>query len=147
MAQMARRVLTTVDVFVISANKADSDCVKLDFELTLLYSDEGGQNTIANLAVPLTAYIQWLALVIYGDPKQLYPPVMSKVADEFILNAKLSPMEMLSRTGHPFIQLKEQYRMVPESSKFPNQRFHRGLLTDHAVTKRIPPKSRHMSGR
>jgi len=56
-AQMARRVLSTVDVLIICANNAGSDFAQLGFEPTLLHSDGGGQNTIANLVVLLTAYL------------------------------------------------------------------------------------------
>lgn len=134
-AQMARRVLLTVDVLVISANNAGSDFAQLGFEPTLLYNDEGGQNTVANLAVPLTAYQKWLALIIYGDPKELKPAVMSKGFNEFILNAQTSPLEMLQQKGHRFIRFKEQYRMDPEISRFPNMRFYDGLVRNHAITR------------
>ena len=72
--------------------------------------------------------------MMYGDPDQLKPPVMSGRANEFSGNAKLSPMALLIEKKHDFIQFLEQYRMDPEMSAFPSQRFYSNLLRNHACT-------------
>lgn len=133
--EMTRRALKKVDILLISANNAGSAFNELGFDPTIIFSEESSQSTLAQLAVPLTAFPNWQACFMYGDPKQLEPTVLSARYNEFYLNAKMSPMRLFIEIGHPHLQFKEQYRMAPEISQFPSKRYYAGDLIDSDFVK------------
>ena len=95
----------------------------------MIFCDEAGQVSIAELCVPLTTFTNWEGLVLVGDDLQLEPTVTSKAFNEFLSNARLSPLALLHRKGFPSILLDEQYRMAPALSAFLRRQFYdeRGL--------------------
>ncbi|CAL1164255.1 unnamed protein product [Cladocopium goreaui] len=89
--------------------------------------DEAAQAVEAETLIPLCLRPKQLVLV--GDPNQLSATVCHS---ESAKSAKFcrSMMERLMALGQDYIMLQEQYRMHPEISRFPSQRFYGGRLID-----------------
>lgn len=93
--------------------------------------DEAAQAVEAETLIPLCLRPKQLVLV--GDPNQLSATVCHS---ESAKSAKFcrSMMERLMALGQDYIMLQEQYRMHPEISRFPSQRFYGGRLIDVTTT-------------
>ena len=73
-----------------------------------------------------------------GDNKQLPPTVISKNHEETRFSRSL--FERLLHCDIEKIMLNEQYRMHPEISQFPSEKFYEGKLKNHfAVYDRKSP--------
>lgn len=114
------------DILFTTCSNAGGELLTTDnaFSPTMIFCDEAGQVSIAELCVPLTTFTNWQGLVLVGDDMQLEPTVTSKAFNEFLSNARLSPLALLRRKGFPIILLDEQYRMAPALSAFPRRQFY-----------------------
>ena len=87
--------------------------------------------SLASLCDPLTVFKDWEALYSFGDTKQLMPTILSGDFNEFIENARISPLALLDMKGFPIYTLDTQYRMSPAIADFPNRQFYNGILKNH----------------
>ena len=137
--EIAKRVMDKVSILIITANNAGNELTELGFKPTLLICQEGGQANIANFCVPLTSFTRWQACLIFGDTKQLQPPVFNTRFNEVSQNGKLSILELLDHKGFPSHKLEEQYCMDPDIALFPNLRFYQGKLKNGPNTRESDP--------
>ena len=123
---MVGRVLAQTDILFTTASNcggallADTD----DFEPTVIFCDEAGQISVPSLCVPLTMFKKWEGVFLFGDIQQLEPTALSGQFNEFIQNAKTSPLALLSMKGFPSYLLETQYRMTPACSLFARWQFY-----------------------
>jgi senataxin len=100
--------------------------LSVEFETVII--DEAAQCVEASALIPLKYGCAKCILV--GDPKQLPPTVLSKVAaSEYQYEQSLF---VRMQTNHPknVHLLDTQYRMHPEISRFPSETFYDGRLLD-----------------
>jgi senataxin len=99
--------------------------LSIEFETVII--DEAAQSIELSALIPLKYGCSKCILV--GDPKQLPPTVLSKVASRFQYEQSLF---VRMQTNHPkdVHLLDTQYRMHPEISRFPSQAFYDGRLQD-----------------
>ncbi len=83
------------------------------FKPTVIFCDEAGQVGLASLCVPLMTFHDWEGLFLFGDICQLEPMILSGAFNEFIRNARLSPLALLALKGFEQLLLDTQYRMSP----------------------------------
>ena len=124
--QMVIRVLKGVTILFTTASNCGGARLEESnaFEPTVIFCDEAGQITVASLCVPMTTFTKWEGLFLFGDIKQLEPTALSGQFNEFIANAKTSPLALLADNGFESILLDTQYRMAPACSKFPRAQFY-----------------------
>ena len=125
------RVMQETHCVFASCNNAGSDIMKLGFRPRFINIDETGQLTISALANVLTSFTGWLAVILFGDPKQTLPFFISGRANEFRLNAQTSVLALLEEKGYPVLRLVLQYRMAPAISQFVSRFFYDGLMKNH----------------
>ena len=89
--------------------------------------EEAAQATVPEVVVCLTHRCQ--NLVMIGDSKQMQPQVHSQQALDGGLNISLF-QRLSERGGFPTLLLNVQYRMHPALSRWPMQRFYRGMVGD-----------------
>ena len=130
-AAMVARVLRDTDILFTTCNNSGSDVVKDVFQPTVIAIDEAGQLTMAAFAVVVTSYMNWEAIILFGDPKQLLPYSSSGPANEFRKNAELSVLGLLEIKKARIIYLDLQYRMAPSIADWPGRFFYMGLLRNH----------------
>ncbi|KAN0000214.1 hypothetical protein ACTFIZ_000638 [Dictyostelium cf. discoideum] len=95
-----------------------------NFDLVIV--DEAAQAVELSTLIPLRHDVKKCILV--GDPQQLPPTTISKVATKF--QYEISLFQRLMNCGMAPTVLKTQYRMHPMISKFPSKIFYRGELED-----------------
>lgn len=88
--------------------------------------DEAAQCTEPQALIPLCLNPKLYILV--GDSQQLEPTIISQVCKDE--NYGRSLFERLESNRYTKFFLNIQYRMRPEISLFPNNRFYKGLLRD-----------------
>lgn len=100
-----------------------------------LVVDEAGQSVepevlIAVRAADCTGMLQRIVLV--GDPQQLPATLLSARAGELGFSRSMLQrlLEGASTTNSFAVMLREQHRMAPSISQWPNQRFYEGKLID-----------------
>ncbi|MEW5299031.1 MAG: hypothetical protein WDW36_002086 [Sanguina aurantia] len=103
-----------------------------------LVIDEAAQALEPAALIPLQLLRPGAKILLVGDPLQLPPTVLSRLAE----TAKLSQsmFERLQRAGCPATLLSQQYRMHPDISSFPAAYFYKRQLVDGAG---INAASRH----
>lgn len=79
----------------------------------------------------IRAYRTLPKLIVFGDPAQLQPTVLSLNMNEFYEHHIKSLMLRVQQTGLPQITLLEQRRMDPDISAFVNEESYSGSLRDH----------------
>jgi len=90
--------------------------------------DEAGQASELTTLIPLQHRIKHAVLI--GDPNQLPPTIISKVAQEFLYEQSL--FQRIQNCRPDLIKmLGVQYRMHPMISQFPRQYFYGNKLQDH----------------
>ena len=90
-----------------------------------LIIDEAAAATEPELYIPF--HLQPNRLLVVGDPKQLPATVTSRRATEFGLAKSLHERLMYDlKCAH--VMLNVQYRMRPEISAFPNERFYENMV-------------------
>ena len=127
------RVLAETSVLFTTCSNAGGKLLEdgKSFKPSVIFCDEAGQVSLASLCVPLTTFTDWEGLFLFGDISQLEPIVLSGSVNEFIQNARLSPLALLRMKEFHEYLLDTQYRMCPAISAFPNQQFYHGQLKDH----------------
>ncbi|KAL9071318.1 MAG: hypothetical protein Q9161_004334 [Pseudevernia consocians] len=130
---MVTRVLADTSILFTTCSNAGGKLLEdgLSFKPTVIFCDEAGQVGLASLCVPLTTFHDWEGLYLFGDANQLQPMVLSAMVNEFVHNAKMSPLALLRLKGFPRLLLDTQYRMSPAISSFPNHQFYDGNLKNH----------------
>jgi len=91
-----------------------------------VFLDESTQATEPSSVIPLQFGCS--RLVMFGDPCQLPPTVLSPAASAKGLSRSL--FERLMQNGNVPLFLSKQYRMHPEILRFPSQHFYGGKLQD-----------------
>ena len=100
--------------------------LNIEFETVII--DEAAQCVEASALIPLKYGCAKCILV--GDPKQLPPTVLSKVAaSEYQYEQSLFVRMQTNHPGNVHL-LDTQYRMHPEISRFPSETFYDGQLLD-----------------
>ena len=135
---MVERVLAETVILFTTASNCGGALLEesRSFVPTVLFCDETGQISIASLCVPLTTFEKWEGIFLFGDIQQLEPTAISGRYNEFILNAKMSPLSLLAIKDFETEMLDEQYRMSPACSSFPREQFYdgKGLKDSAEVT-------------
>lgn len=135
---MVERVLAETHILFTTASNCGGTLLEgsRSFVPTLIFCDESGQISVPSFCVPLTTFDQWEGLFLFGDVQQLEPTVLSGQFNEFIANARMSPLALLAMKGFPSYLLDEQYRMCPACSLFPRWQFYDNQgLKDSAAMK------------
>ncbi|KAL1955583.1 hypothetical protein VTO42DRAFT_8386 [Malbranchea cinnamomea] len=99
--------------------------LSIEFETVII--DEAAQSIELSALIPLKYGCSKCILV--GDPKQLPPTVLSKVASRFQYEQSLF-VRMQTNYPNDVHLLDTQYRMHPDISRFPSQAFYDGRLQD-----------------
>ncbi|ODM14373.1 hypothetical protein SI65_10208 [Aspergillus cristatus] len=99
--------------------------LSIEFETVVI--DEAAQSIELSALIPLKYGCSKCILV--GDPKQLPPTVLSKVASRFQYEQSLF-VRMQANHPQDVHLLDTQYRMHPEISAFPSSAFYDGKLQD-----------------
>ena len=128
---LAVRVIQDTDIMFTTCNNAGSELVPMGFRPSTIFVDEAGQLTMPAFANVLTSFERWLAVNIFGDPKQLPPHAKSMKCNEFAPNYTMSVLELLETKGYPIRRLNIQYRMAPAISQWTAKFFYKGLLNNH----------------
>jgi len=90
--------------------------------------DEAGQASELTTLIPLQHRIKHAVLI--GDPNQLPPTIISKVAQDYLYEQSL--FKRIQNCRPDLIKmLNVQYRMHPMISQFPRQYFYENKLQDH----------------
>ncbi|KAL4924739.1 putative tRNA-splicing endonuclease [Aspergillus undulatus] len=114
----------------------------LNIEFETVVIDEAAQSIELSALIPLKYGCSKCILV--GDPKQLPPTVLSKVASKYQYEQSLF---VRMQANHPddVHLLDTQYRMHPEISKFPSTAFYDGRLQDGPNMARLRTRPWHQS--
>jgi len=114
--------------------------LSVEFETVII--DEAAQSIELSALIPLKYGCSKCILV--GDPKQLPPTVLSRVAASFGYEQSLF---VRMQQNHPdrIHLLDTQYRMHPEISLFPSKQFYEGKLVDGAGLAKLRQKPWHSS--
>ncbi|KAL2830194.1 SEN1 N terminal-domain-containing protein [Aspergillus cavernicola] len=114
--------------------------LSIEFETVVI--DEAAQSIELSALIPLKYGCSKCILV--GDPKQLPPTVLSKVASKYQYEQSLF---VRMQTNHPrdVHLLDVQYRMHPEISMFPRTAFYDGRLQDGPGMAQLRQRPWHQS--
>ncbi|ORX41915.1 P-loop containing nucleoside triphosphate hydrolase protein, partial [Piromyces finnis] len=92
--------------------------------------DEAGQASELTTLIPLQHRIKHAILI--GDPNQLPPTIISKVAQDYLYEQSL--FKRIQNCRPDIVKmLNVQYRMHPMISQFPRQYFYENKLQDHEL--------------
>ncbi|PTU18943.1 hypothetical protein P175DRAFT_0442009 [Aspergillus ochraceoroseus IBT 24754] len=114
--------------------------LSIEFETVVI--DEAAQSIELSALIPLKYGCSKCILV--GDPKQLPPTVLSKVASKFQYEQSLF-VRMQANHPRDVHLLDTQYRMHPEISVFPSTAFYDGKLQDGPNMARLRARPWHQS--
>ncbi|KAL4890709.1 SEN1 N terminal-domain-containing protein [Aspergillus ambiguus] len=114
--------------------------LSIEFETVII--DEAAQSIELSALIPLKYGCSKCILV--GDPKQLPPTVLSKVASRFQYEQSLF-VRMQANHPRDVHLLDIQYRMHPEISAFPSSTFYDGKLQDGPDMTRLRTRPWHQS--
>ena len=114
--------------------------LSIEFETVVI--DEAAQSIELSALIPLKYGCSKCILV--GDPKQLPPTVLSKVASRFQYEQSLF-VRMQANHPQDVHLLDTQYRMHPEISAFPSMAFYDGKLRDGPDMAPLRARSWHNS--
>ncbi|ORY73165.1 P-loop containing nucleoside triphosphate hydrolase protein [Neocallimastix californiae] len=90
--------------------------------------DEAGQASELTTLIPMQHHIKHAVLI--GDPNQLPPTIISKVAQNYLYEQSL--FKRIQNCRPELVKmLNVQYRMHPMVSQFPRQYFYENKLLDH----------------
>ena len=126
--QIIAAILDEADVICCTLSGSGHDQLvkmKVNFETVII--DEAAQSIEVAALIPLKYGCHRCILV--GDPNQLPPTVLSQAAAKFLYEESLF---VRMQRNHPksVYLLSIQYRMNPEISRFPSQKFYEGKLID-----------------
>ncbi|KAJ5339301.1 hypothetical protein N7452_006029 [Penicillium brevicompactum] len=114
--------------------------INVEFETVII--DEAAQCIELSALIPLKYGCSKCVLV--GDPKQLPPTVLSKMASQFQYEQSLF-VRMQKNHPRDVHLLDIQYRMHPEISNFPSQTFYDGKLEDGPDMAKLRRRPWHQS--
>ncbi|KAF9886264.1 DEAD-box type RNA helicase [Aspergillus nanangensis] len=114
--------------------------LSIEFETVVI--DEAAQSIELSALIPLKYGCSKCILV--GDPKQLPPTVLSKVASKFQYEQSLF-VRMQANHPRDVHLLDTQYRMHPQISAFPSTAFYDGKLQDGPDMARLRTRPWHQS--
>ncbi|RAH79762.1 tRNA-splicing endonuclease [Aspergillus japonicus CBS 114.51] len=114
--------------------------LSIEFETVVI--DEAAQSIELSALIPLKYGCSKCILV--GDPKQLPPTVLSKVASKFQYEQSLF-VRMQANNPRDVHLLDIQYRMHPEISAYPSSAFYDGKLQDGPNMARLRARPWHQS--
>ncbi|OAX84141.1 hypothetical protein ACJ72_01486 [Emergomyces africanus] len=114
--------------------------LSIEFETVVI--DEAAQSIELSALIPLKYGCSKCILV--GDPKQLPPTVLSKVASRFQYEQSLF-VRMQANHPNDVHLLDTQYRMHPEISRFPSAAFYDGRLQDGPGMEKLRARPWHGS--
>ncbi|KAL4870480.1 hypothetical protein BDV12DRAFT_58703 [Aspergillus spectabilis] len=114
--------------------------LSIEFETVVI--DEAAQSIELSALIPLKYGCSKCILV--GDPKQLPPTVLSKVASKYQYEQSLF-VRMQSNHPRDVHLLDIQYRMHPEISMFPRTAFYEGKLQDGPNMGKLRTRPWHQS--
>lgn len=112
----------------------------VEFETVII--DEAAQSIELSALIPLK--YNCTKCILVGDPKQLPPTVLSKVAASFGYEQSLF-VRMQQNYPDRIHLLDTQYRMHPEISSFPSRQFYDGKLVDGSGLENLRRKPWHSS--
>jgi len=108
--------------------------------------DEAGQASELTTLIPMQHHIKHAVLI--GDPNQLPPTIISKVAQNYLYEQSL--FKRIQNCRPDLVKMLDvQYRMHPMISQFPRQYFYENRLKDHEsmLAKRTRPWHQDPAGR
>ncbi|KAL4947524.1 SEN1 N terminal-domain-containing protein [Aspergillus filifer] len=114
--------------------------LSIEFETVVI--DEAAQSIELSALIPLKYGCSKCILV--GDPKQLPPTVLSKVASKYQYEQSLF-VRMQANHPNDVHLLDTQYRMHPEISMYPSAAFYDGRLQDGPNMARLRTRPWHQS--
>ena len=115
------------------------------FKADVVIIEEAGQGLVGDIAIPLAVNRETLQVVqLTGDHKQLRPVVVTERQNEACnairesIFAQYFDHDLFQVFGYR--QLKEQFRMHPDISDWPNKTFYGGKLRNNLVTGNREPE-------
>ncbi|KAJ5889349.1 Zinc finger CCHC-type [Penicillium tannophilum] len=114
--------------------------MSVEFETVII--DEAAQCIELSALIPLKYGCQKCVLV--GDPKQLPPTVLSRMASKFMYEQSLF-VRMQKNHPRDVHLLDTQYRMHPDISRFPSATFYDGKLQDGPSMAKLNTRPWHQS--
>ncbi|KAL6714471.1 hypothetical protein ACLMJK_007895 [Lecanora helva] len=129
--QMVQRVFAKTDILFTTSEEGGTDFVALGFEPRVLVFDNAEQINFSSLAFVMSECSKWLALLLFGDPKQLPPHMPGETGNEFRRNAELSALELLQFKVIPTIYLDVQYRMAKSIAHWPISFLYENKVHNH----------------
>lgn len=108
---MIGRVIREMDVIFTTCNNSGIPVMVNNFSFDVNCMDEVGQVTMASFCVPLTAFKGYKGVLIFGDSRQLKPTVLSTGLNEFVRNARVSPLALL--VGANRVPERETQHAIP----------------------------------
>ena len=141
--QIINAILDEADVICCTLSGSGHDQLakmKVNFETVII--DEAAQSIELAALIPLKYGCQRCILV--GDPNQLPPTVLSQAAAKFLYEESLF---VRMQRNHPksVYLLSIQYRMNPEISRFPSQKFYDRKLIDGPNMSTVTAREWHQS--
>lgn len=126
-SQVVGELMENADVIFCTLASAGSSVVKRCSSVDDLIVDEAAAATEPELYIPF--HLNPSRLLVVGDPMQLPATVMSRSAERLGLGKSLHERLMHDlKLDH--IMLDVQYRMRPDISKFPSNRFYQGKIAN-----------------
>jgi senataxin len=126
--QMTDAILDEADVICATlSGSGHEQLAKMNVNFETVIIDEAAQSVELAALIPLKYGCQRCILV--GDPNQLPPTVLSQAAAKFQYEESLF-VRMQRNDPHSVYLLSIQYRMNPDISQFPSNKFYDGKLLD-----------------
>ncbi|SMR59030.1 unnamed protein product [Zymoseptoria tritici ST99CH_1E4] len=129
-----KRYFDEVDFVFVTNSSAAHETLMDYLKPSVLISDESALASVADIATPLAAFLEWIKLVVLaGDHKQIGPRNFSAGANELSIDMSQSLFSQLveNKGGEDHVMLTEQYRMKEAFSEMVNEIFYNGNLTNH----------------
>jgi superfamily I DNA and/or RNA helicase len=137
---MYSHILASADIIFCTLCTSGSLLFKQsNIQIQDLIVDEAAATSEPELCIPFHLHPRRLLAV--GDPMQLPATIKSPCAVEYGLSKSLH-QRLMNDCRRDFIMLNKQYRMHPQISQFPSQRFYESKIKD---SKRVA-KNEYISG-
>ena len=129
--EMEERVHADIDILTTTLNNARPELAARGFKASVMVVDEAGQASFPALFVAMTSFKDWKAVLLFGDPQQLQPPILARMFTEVLYHSKLTALNLSDSKNRNVYYLTQQYRMAPSICSFPSRQFYNGKLTCH----------------
>ncbi|KAL9624766.1 MAG: hypothetical protein Q9160_001120 [Pyrenula sp. 1 TL-2023] len=141
--KIQQQVLDEADILCATLSGSGHEMFRgLDVEFETVIIDEAAQSIELSALIPLKYGCSKCILV--GDPKQLPPTVLSRMAAQFQYEQSLFA-RMAENHPNDVHLLDTQYRMHPEISLFPSNQFYDSRLKDGKDMAKLRSKPWHNS--